>query len=69
MANPAPLPPIVNGPIYTTSTRVYVDNVLPNSIVTVYHDKDGTHQPGTAKTSSWITSRRPVIQNRADRLG
>ncbi|HEY6341312.1 MAG TPA: hypothetical protein VIY49_07460 [Bryobacteraceae bacterium] len=57
MANPAPAPPMVYGPIYTTSTQINVDNVLPNSTVHVY--ASGISAPvGTANTtesgSIWV---------------
>ena len=51
MANPPPLPPIVSGPVYTTSKQVFVSNLLPNSAVTVYNDPASTNVVGTATTS------------------
>jgi hypothetical protein len=42
-----PLPPVVSGPITELSTQVYVDNVLPNSVVTVYDDPASTSPIGT----------------------
>lgn len=51
MANPAPLPPIVSGPIFSTSTQVYVGDLLPNSTVNVY--VTGVSAPvGTATATS-----------------
>jgi hypothetical protein len=35
MANPPPLPPLFNGPITTANRQVSVDNLLPNSVVTI----------------------------------
>ena len=40
-----PFPPVVDGPVYTSSTQVYVDNVLPNAVVTVYNNATGTGTP------------------------
>jgi hypothetical protein len=53
MANPLPCPPIVYGPIYTTSTQVQVDNLLPDSTVIVY---SGTKPVGTANTPNTTAS-------------
>ena len=39
MANPLPLPPIVSGAIYNTSTHVYVNNVLPNSTAPTWSER------------------------------
>jgi hypothetical protein len=51
MANPAPLPPTVSGPIFTTSTQVLVNNVFPNSTVKVH--ETGISSPiGTAATTA-----------------
>jgi len=44
---PTPLPPLVVGPVFETSTQVYVENLLPRSTFTVYGDKAGTNQIGT----------------------
>ena len=33
---PAPLPPLLDGPITTANQQVYIDNLLPNATVTVY---------------------------------
>ncbi|MGA9071393.1 MAG: hypothetical protein WB424_14105 [Terracidiphilus sp.] len=33
---PAPLPPLLDGPITTANKQVYVDNLLPNATVTVF---------------------------------
>ena len=52
MANPPPLPPIVNGPVYTTSKQVNVTSLLPNAKVWVYNDAASTHVVGTATTSA-----------------
>ncbi len=52
MANPPPLPPIVSGPVYTTSKQVLVDSVLPNAKVTVYNDSASTHAVGMATSTS-----------------
>ena len=68
MANPPPLPPVVDGPIYNTSTQVYVDNLLPDSTVTVYNGPSSTNVVGTGATSSspgaiWVTLSSPISQN------
>lgn len=34
----APLPPVVDGPIFTITTQVYIDNVLPESNILVYEN-------------------------------
>ena len=64
MADPLPLPPIVSGPVYTTSTQVYVNNVLPNSTVTVYNDNASTNVVGTATSTSpgsiWVPLTKPL---------
>jgi hypothetical protein len=59
MANPAPLPPTVSGPIYTTSTQVLVNNVFPNSTVKI--NETGISAPigtttttATSPTSIWV---------------
>src|SRR5277367_1161229 len=52
MANPPPLPPVVSGPVYTTSKQVFVGNVLPNSKITIYHNAASTHVAGTATSTS-----------------
>jgi hypothetical protein len=56
MAKPAP--PMVYGPIYTTSTQINVDNVLPNSTVNVYASgitpPVGTITTGTESGSIWV---------------
>ena len=52
MANPPPLPPIVSGPVYTTSKQVLVNSVLPHAKVTVYNDGASTHVVGTATSTS-----------------
>ncbi len=52
MANAPPLPPIVNGPVYTTSKQVNVTSLLPNVKVWVYNDAASTHVVGTATTSA-----------------
>jgi hypothetical protein len=54
----------VDGPIYNTSTQVYVDNVLPDSTVTVYKDSTGTNLVGTATSTSpgaiWVPLTKPI---------
>jgi hypothetical protein len=35
---PAPLPPVVDGPIYPVTTQVYVENVLTGGEATVYEN-------------------------------
>lgn len=65
MANPPPLAPSVSNPIYATSTQVYVDNLLPNSTVTVYNDPSSTNIVGTGATSTspgaiWVTLSKPI---------
>jgi hypothetical protein len=52
MANPPPLPPVVSGPVYTTSKQVFVSNVLPNSKITIYNNAASTHVVGTATSTS-----------------
>jgi hypothetical protein len=58
MPNPPPLPPIVNGPVYKTSTQVNVSNVLPNSTVWLYNDAASTNIVGkttsTSAGSIWV---------------
>lgn len=65
MANPPPFAPYVSNPIYPTSTQVYVDNLLPNSTVTVYNDASSTNVVGTGATSAspgaiWVTLSKPI---------
>jgi hypothetical protein len=65
MANPPPLPPVVDGPVYKTSTQVYVDNLLPHSTVNVYNDAASTNIVGTATTSTspgaiWVPFTKPI---------
>lgn len=65
MANPPPLPPVVDGPVFTTSTQVYVDNLLPHSTVSVYNDAASTSIVGTATTSTspgaiWVPFTKPI---------
>lgn len=59
-----PFPPVVDGPVYTSSTQLYVDNVLPNAVVTVYNDKAGTSQVGMATSTSpggiWVPLTKSV---------
>lgn len=55
MANPPPLPPIVNGPVYTTSKQVNVNNVLPNAKVWVYND------PGSTPSSERLRRLRVAV--------
>jgi hypothetical protein len=62
---PAPLPPVVDGPIYPVTTQVHVENLLPAAEVTVY--ENGT-QIGTATASSasdlWVTLTAAPTQGR-----
>ncbi len=65
MAHPPPLPPVVDGPVYKTSTQVYVDNLLPNSTVNVYNDAASTNLVGTATTAAspgviWVPITKPI---------
>jgi hypothetical protein len=66
MANPPPLPPVVDGPVYKTSTQVYVDNLLPHSTVNVYNDAASTNIVGTATTppatpgAIWVPITKPI---------
>ena len=65
MANPPPLPPVVDGPVFKTSTQVYVDNLLPHSTVNVYNDAASTNIVGTATTSTspgaiWVPFTKPI---------
>jgi hypothetical protein len=64
MANPPPLPPIVSGPVYTTSKQVLVNSVLPHAKVTVYNDAASTHVVGTATStgpgSIWVPLTGPI---------
>jgi len=60
-----PFPPVVDGPVYTTSTQIYVDNVLPNAVVTVYNNVTGTGAPiGTATSTNpgglWVPLTKPI---------
>jgi hypothetical protein len=60
-----PFPPVVDGPVFTTSTQVYVDNVLPNAVVTVYDNLAGTGPPiGTATSTNpgglWVPLTMPT---------
>jgi hypothetical protein len=60
----APFAPVIFGPITPLSTQIYVDNILRNSIVTVYEDPTGTSQVGTSKTteagSIWVPITKPL---------
>ncbi len=65
MANPPPLPPVVDGPVFKTSTQVYVDNLLPQSTVNLYNDAASTNIVGTATTSTspgaiWVPLTKPI---------
>jgi len=68
MANPAPLPPTVSGPIFTKCTQVLVNNVFPQSTVNVY--ETGVSSPiGTATTtltsptSIWVPVTTSLLHN------
>jgi len=65
MVNPPPLPPVVDGPVFKSSTQVYVDNLLPHSTVNVYNDTASTNIVGTATTSTspgaiWVSFTKPI---------
>ena len=48
---PAPLPPLLDGPITTANQQVYIDNLLPNATVTV--SVSYTHLPSETRRSTW----------------
>jgi hypothetical protein len=60
---PAPLPPVVDGPLYPVTQQVYVDNLLPGADVTVYQN-GGRVGTGTASTPGgiWVTLTNPLNQ-------
>ena len=63
---PAPLPPVVDGPLYPVTQQVYVDNLLSGADVTVYQN-GGQVGTGTASTPGgiWVTLTTPLNQTDA----
>jgi hypothetical protein len=64
---PAPLPPLVNGPLYPVTQQVYVDNLVPGADVTVYQN-GGTVGTGTASSTPggmWVTLTKSLKQTDA----
>jgi len=63
---PAPLAPVVNGPIYAIpSILIQVDNVLPDTKVKVYQDNvEIGHATSTSPGSIWVPTTGTLIANK-----
>lgn len=53
------LPPVLQGPLYETSTELYVETVMSGASITVYAGGD-TIYSGTVPLFNWITLEKPI---------